>query len=224
MTFPDKVTYHIASLGYTLGTLLARLLLFKVGAGSRIHISVRYWRPSHIWVGENCEVRHGTFLDARSAKKVAIRVGSGSRIKDYVGLAAYGGEIQIGNNVLIGRCSTIFGHGGVFIGAYTMIGPHTSIISSNHVTYLSDIPFQDQGFTREPIYIGENVWIGAHTSILAGTTIAPNIVIGSGSIVRGNLMRERWLYAGVPAKPIKPLDTSLPKGLKIYHRNWRLLD
>ncbi|MGA9348052.1 MAG: acyltransferase [Anaerolineae bacterium] len=187
-------------------------------------MSVRYWSPSRIWIGANCEIRHGTFLDARSSKDIAIQIGDGSRIKDYVGFATYGGEIQLSKNVLVGRCSTIFGHGGVYIGNNTMISPHTLIVSTDHLAYLGNTPFQGQGFTREPIYIGENVWIGANACILAGSTIASNVVVGAGAVVRGSLP-SGWLYGGIPAEPIKPLDVvHKPEDLTVYTRDWDLLD
>ena len=223
MTFQDKVSYWIASLEYVVGTWIARILLHRVGSGSRVHVSVRYWSPSRIWIGANCEIRHGTFLDARSSKDIAVRIGDGSRIKDYVAFATYGGEIQLGKNVLVGRCSTIFGHGGVYIGNSTMISPHTMIISTDHLAYLSSTPFQEQGFTREPIHIGENVWIGANACILAGTTIAANVVVGAGAVVSGDLAGG-WLYGGIPAEPIKPLDVHKPEDPTVYARDWDLLD
>ena len=34
-------------------------------------------------------------------------------------------------------------------------------------------------------------------------TIAPKIIVAAGSVVTKNLDREGWLYAGIPAKPIK---------------------
>ena len=223
MTSHDKVSYWIASLEYAVGTWIARILLHRVGSGSRVHVSVRYWSPSRIWIGANCEIRHGTFLDARSSKDIAIRIRDGSRIKDYVGFATYGGEIQLGKNVLVGRGSTIFGHGGVYIGDNTMLGPNTLIVSSNHLAYLDGTPFQDQGFTREPIHIGENVWIGTNACILAGSTIASNVVVGAGTVVQGDLPTG-WLYGGIPAEPIKPLDIYKPKDLRVYTRDWDLLD
>lgn len=103
-----------------------------------------------------------------------------------------------------------------------MIGPNVSIISSNHIACLSNIPFQDQGFTREKIKIGRNVWIGAHTTILAGSDIENNTVVAAGAIVNRRL-KEGWIYGGVPAKPIKPIDSCAPKNVTIYYKDWNML-
>lgn len=223
MTFRDKTNQQIASLDYIIGTLIAKSKVNHLGAGSRVHPSVKYWYPTRIWIGSNCEIRHGTFLDARSKEKIGISIGDGSRIKDYVGFMAYGGQIILGRNVLVGRCSTIFGHGGVYIGDNTMLSPHIMIVSSNHLAYLDGTPFQEQGFTKEPIHIGENVWVGAQTCILGGSEIASNLVIAAGAVVNG-ILESGWIYGGVPAKPIKRLEISKPKELVTYYRDWSLLN
>lgn len=41
-------------------------------------------------------------------------------------------------------------------------------------------------FKTAPITIGNNVWIGAHALILRGTTIGDNIVVGGGTVVKGD--------------------------------------
>jgi acetyltransferase-like isoleucine patch superfamily enzyme len=187
MNTQDKAVYWAGSLEYAIGTLIARVLIQKIGQGSRIHVSVKYWRPSSIVVGANCEIRHGTFLDARSKDHIGIRIDDGARIKDYVGLAAYNGEIRIGRNVLIGRCTTIHGHGGVYIGDDSMLGPHILIVSNNHLAYLNGTPFQEQGMTYEATHIGANVWIGGNACILAGSIIEPDVVVAAGAVVRGTL-------------------------------------
>lgn len=222
MRISDQTAYWINALEYQLGSSVARLLVNKVGNRSKLHWSIKYWSPSKICIGEGCEVRHGTFLDARSKSRIAIGIGDGSRIKDYVGLAAYGGEIHLGKNVLISRAVTIFGHGGVYIGDNSMIGPHSQILSTDHIAYLSDEPFQRQGFTREPIHIGQNVWIGANVCILAGSNVSAHVVVAAGAVVTGEL-KTGYIYGGIPAEPLKPLPRERPAHLKIYMRDWSLL-
>lgn len=218
----DKLAHLRNTLEYNLGTLIAKFFIRNIGRKNKIHFSVKYWLPSKIELQSNCEIRNGVFIDARSTKNVGVSIGEGTRVKDCVGLAAYGGQIRIGKKVLIGRGTTIFGHGGVYIGDNTMIGPNTAIISSDHIAYIDERPFQEQGFTREAIYIDENVWIGANVCILSGSNISSNVVIAAGSVVKGKL-EGGWLYAGIPAKQIKQLENSRPDGVEIYTRDWDLL-
>lgn len=218
-----KSLVAISSLEYFLGTVKSKMLLGYLGTSTQIHWSVKYWDPYSISIGDNCEIRHGSFIDARSKSKNAIVIEDGCRIKDYVGLAAYGGSIKLGKNVLVGRCSTIFGHGGVNIGDNSMLSPYVMIITSEHITRLNGTDFQSQGFTREPIIIGQNVWIGAHVTVLAGSEIAPNVVIAAGAVVKGQV-DEGFIYGGIPAKPIKKIPSEAPLDVKVYKKDWGLLE
>lgn len=140
-------------------------------------------------------------------------------------LASYGGQIDIGEQVLIGRLCTVFGHGGVHIGAFSMIGPGVVIVSTNHVTTMSGRKFQEQGFTRERIDIGEDVWIGANCSVVAGARIEPRTVVAANSLVDG-LLRGGWLYGGIPARRLQIIPESLdPKvSARVDFRTWGLTD
>jgi acetyltransferase-like isoleucine patch superfamily enzyme len=55
------------------------------------------------------------------------------------------------------------------------------------------------------IVIGNNVFIGFNVTILLGTKIGDNVIIGAGSVVRGEL-NSNSVYAGVPAKYICSID------------------
>ena len=55
------------------------------------------------------------------------------------------------------------------------------------------------------VHIGEGVWLGAGCKVMPGVKIAPKIIVGAGAVVTKDLNKTGWLYAGVPAKPIKPL-------------------
>lgn len=61
-----------------------------------------------------------------------------------------------------------------------------------------------------PIKIGNNVFIGANSIILPGTVIGDNYIIGAGSVVKGHLDSDS-VYAGVPVKKIKSLNSFLEK-------------
>lgn len=54
------------------------------------------------------------------------------------------------------------------------------------------------------IFIGNNVFIGMNSIILPGAVIEDNVVVGAGSIVKGEL-RGNSVYAGNPCKKIKTL-------------------
>lgn len=55
----------------------------------------------------------------------------------------------------------------------------------------------EMNFLRE-IHVGNNSFIGARSIILPGTIIGDNCIIGSGSVVRGNIP-SNCIYSGNPA-------------------------
>ncbi len=93
-------------------------------------------------------------------------------------------------------------YGNLKIGDDVAIGPHTSIIVySNH--YEAGKKVTETRITQD-ITIGNNVFIGANCTILPGTVIGDDVVIGAGSVVKGNL-EESAVYAGAPCRKIKDL-------------------
>lgn len=91
------------------------------------------------------------------------------------------GEIEIGNNVLIGPQTVIWGrdHG----------------ISRDQFIY-------KQPHVNSKIIIGDDVWIGAHATILKGVNVGKGAVVAAGSLV----VKDVPPYAvvgGVPSKIIK---------------------
>jgi len=61
-----------------------------------------------------------------------------------------------------------------------------------------------------PIIIGNNVFLGYSVTLLPGTRIGSNVIVGAGSLVKGNLKSDS-VYAGVPSKYICSIDTYLKK-------------
>jgi acetyltransferase-like isoleucine patch superfamily enzyme len=187
------------------GSLRARLKGCEVGRRTRLSWSVEFHTGCGISLGDDVEVLRNTTLDGTSALGGrALRIGAASRLKENVWCACYGGSIEIGERVLIGRNSVLHGHGGIVVGNQTMIGSNVTVVSSEHVYWKGSESFQSQGFTREPIVVGDNVWIGANTVVLAGSCIERDVVVGAGAVVRGTL-KSGYVYAGVPAMRLKPL-------------------
>ena len=72
------------------------------------------------------------------------------------------------------------------------------------------------------IKIESNVFIGHRSIILPGTHIFSNVIIGAGSVVKGEI-KENKVYAGVPARPICSIDDYFNKNEKYFH-NTKLLN
>ncbi|MBF6648735.1 DapH/DapD/GlmU-related protein [Methylobacter sp. BlB1] len=65
------------------------------------------------------------------------------------------------------------------------------------------------------IIIGNNVFIGFNVTILLGTKIGNNVIVGAGSVVKGELMSNS-VYAGVPAKYICSIDSYKEKNSRFF--------
>jgi acetyltransferase-like isoleucine patch superfamily enzyme len=65
---------------------------------------------------------------------------------------------------------------------------------------VGEIPEQDIAINR-PIKIGNNVFIGMGSILMPGTTIEDNVIIGGGSVVRGQIPSDS-IYIGNPGKII----------------------
>ncbi len=90
------------------------------------------------------------------------------------------------------------------IGCNCSVGYNVVFITSNHSMNSSD---KRGGQLKPlPIVIKDGCWIGANVTILPGTIIEEGCVIAAGSVVKG-VCKINCLYAGVPAKKIKDLES-----------------
>ena len=56
----------------------------------------------------------------------------------------------------------------------------------------------------KPILIGNDVFIGANSTILPGSTIGSNVIVGAGSVVRGNIP-DFSIVSGNPASVVNDI-------------------
>jgi galactoside O-acetyltransferase len=96
--------------------------------------------------------------------------------------AADGGDITIGNDVLI--------------------GPNVVLRASDHIFSDATIPIKDQGHCGGAIIIEDGVWIGSNVTITKNVKVGKGTVVGAGSVVTHDLS-EMTVCAGVPAERIK---------------------
>lgn len=114
--------------------------------------------------------------------------------------AKFSPHIKIGHHSGIGINSLI--QENVEIGNYVMMGPNVSIYTKNHKTSLEK-PMIFQGFEEaKKVIIKDDVWIGSNVIILPGVTIESGAIIGAGSVVTKDVLKNT-IVAGNPAKVIK---------------------
>ena len=113
-----------------------------------------------------------------------------------------GWVVRIGDRCNIGRGSSIVGRLRIEIGDDVTTGPNIYVTDHNHRFDDPDTPIAKQWVDEAPVRIGAGCWLGANVIVLPGTTLGRNVVVGGGSVVRGEF-GDHAVIAGVPAKAIR---------------------
>lgn len=108
--------------------------------------------------------------------------------------------ITIGNNFYMNAGCHILGE--ITIGNDVMIGPKTVIWGRDHGIARIDISMREQSHIYQPIIIEDDVWIAANVTILKGVRIGRGAVIGAGAVVVKDVPRYA-IVVGNPAKVVK---------------------
>ena len=110
-------------------------------------------------------------------------------------------NISCGNGLRVNPQVYFIGKGGIEIGNNVIVSAGAKILSSS-------LNLEDGCVKRRHVHkkitIGNNVWIGAAAIICPGVNIGDNVVIAAGAVVTKDLPGN-FIYAGVPAKPVRPL-------------------
>jgi acetyltransferase-like isoleucine patch superfamily enzyme len=191
---------------------------YRIGKGVRIGFS--------IIDAKDCEIEHdvriGHFNVIVSVNKIVIR--------DHVRIG-YLNIIRGGDEVILGRYAEIIrlneinsipdpdvvnatdprfllGPGSILTAGHKIdftdrveIGRRTIIGGRN-----SSLWTHNRQRTR-PITIGSFTYVGSEIRIAPGGSIPSRCIVGIGSVLTSELSEEGYLIAGVPAKPLKELDS-----------------
>ncbi len=110
-------------------------------------------------------------------------------------------KLNIGDNVhFMGECH-IAARKEICIEKDTIISWNTQIMDTD-MHSISNAANEIVNPDR-PVYIGERSWIGSRVNILKGTETAKDVIIASGSTIRGKLEVPNSIYCGLPVKILK---------------------
>lgn len=141
-----------------------------------------------------------------SVKGSKIIIKDGVMIDSFVKIKPSGGlgDLIIGENSYINSGTVIYTGNGVTLGKGVLISANCTLAPTNHEYRSKEKTILAQGFipSKGGIIIEDDVWIGSNTVILDGSIIRKGVVVGAGSLVRGEL-KEYGVYAGNPLKLIK---------------------
>ena len=147
--------------------------------------------------GGNCHIDTAVVVVNRRS----FRAGPRSALYHGAYILNTHGQFTLGHDSHLGAgCYVNVHRGCVTIGDNVAIGPGTKIIAySNH--YRAGSLVSGERITAD-VVIGNNVFLGADCVLLPGATIADNVVVGAGSVVKGALQPDA-IYAGTPARLLR---------------------
>jgi len=170
-----------------------------VTLGSRVNIRLE----RNVYIGKYCKLSAGI-------KPASLKIGQRTVIHEFCILKSAEGFIHIGHDCSLNPFSIVLGGGGVKIGNYCRIAPHTVIVAGQHDFRRIDIPIAEQGMVYKGIEIEDDVWIGANCVILDGVTIGKGTIVGAGSVVTKNV-EPYSIMGGVPARVISKRVDAIQK-------------
>jgi len=107
------------------------------------------------------------------------------------------GNLELGDNVLIGPAVRIYNQGRITIGARSVISQRAHLCASTH-----DIRDPDFQLVCRPIMIGHDCWVAAEAFVGPGVTMGDEAVLGARAALFEDA-RAGSVYAGNPARFIK---------------------
>jgi acetyltransferase-like isoleucine patch superfamily enzyme len=138
-------------------------------------------------------------LGARIGKDSVIRRGA------FITRASH---LNMGRRSKLGPFAKLFLYDDLIIGDDVEIGSNLTVHTAEHKFGNPVLPLTKQGSVYMPVEIQDDVYIGSDVIILSGAVIESRVVIGAGSVVKGRI-KSGFIYAGMPARPIRPLASNL---------------
>lgn len=150
--------------------------------------------------GEKCSLDPNSYIGYKENGKGKLTLLDNVRIGHNTIIRTCGGQIIIGENVVINYGCIMHGLGGIQIHKNTLLSPNVQLYAQNHGIKKNEL-IRDQKQTGKGIIIGEDCWIGANSIILDGVILREGVIIGAGSVVKNNILPYE-IWAGNPAKKI----------------------
>jgi len=171
--------------------LLARFVLLKLRHRGRLQTD------------GICFVCPGVKLEL--GRSATLRVGRWAWIGHGCKIRVHEGEVSIGAKTVIGQECTISAYQHVSIGRECIIADRVMLIDFDHGVTEVERPIRLQGIYKRDVRVGHNVWIGYGACILRGVSVGENSVIGTSSVVTGDVP-DNAVVAGAPARVLRMRD------------------
>lgn len=154
-----------------------------------------YTTQSNNFEDDNCRANILGFVNER------VRIAPGAIVRI--------GENQIGKSSYVGLYSYV--NGDVSIGENVLIGPHASIVASNHVYLADDDYFSGRSdIEKGKVVIEDGVWLTSGVVITPGVTVGRCSLVCANSVVT-NDVEPYAIVGGTPAVQLGKIDRETGK-------------
>ena len=152
------------------------------------------------------EIHHSARISSLADIEDSIRgsrivIGAHSFIDSFVKIKPVGGagDVIIGEKTMINSGTVLYSGNGIKIGDNVAVASNCTFAPVNHAYKDKSRLINTQGFLQSKggIVIEDDVWIGANCVLLDGAILRRGVVVGAGSIVRGQLLAY-GIYLGNP--------------------------
>ncbi len=123
----------------------------------------------------------------------------------------FGFNIRIGRSFYANFDCVMLDGGEITIGDNVLLGPRVGIYTSNHA--IDPTERVAGGCYARPVTIGNRVWVGGGVQIMQGVTIGDDAIIGAGSVVTRDVPAG-VIAAGVPCKVMRAITEADKTGFR----------
>ena len=124
--------------------------------------------------------------------------------------AAVLGRVQIGGDAWLGRDAVIRADGHfVLVGRNVFLGRGATvhIAHDRHPAIIGDDVSAEDGAVIHACRIGDGCFLGRDAIVLDGSVVGEGALLSAGTVVLPfSMLNGGWLYAGCPAKAMRPLE------------------
>jgi acetyltransferase-like isoleucine patch superfamily enzyme len=152
----------------------------------------------------------GPRVTLQIGKRGRIELGRWSWLGHGTKIRCHEGVVSIGAKTVLGQECTISAYQRISIGRECVVADRVMLIDFDHGAVEVERPIRLQGIYKRDVEVGNNVWIGYGACILRGVTIGDNAIVGTSSVVTGDVPANA-VVAGIPARVIRmrPVPTSM---------------
>jgi acetyltransferase-like isoleucine patch superfamily enzyme len=193
-----------------------RRFLFRSLCGFKIDKSayISRWSlvmPSHLEMGPHSYIGHFTTCKGMDLIRLeeCARIGALNWITAFpLGTTSEHFQLDSGRQpqLIVERHAAITNRHLIDCTDEVVVGAFSTVAGFRSQILTHSIDLKESRQRCKPVHIGRYTFVGTACVFLGGSSLPDRSVLGAHSLLIEKLLTPGYLYGGVPAKPIKPID------------------